>query len=580
MKRYLAIISLSTIMVCTLLVVACGSEEQTTTTAGPATTVTSLAVVTASTVPPGTGAPEGELVYAVSSLGRENFGLKQTFGLFLTGVVYESLFRTHYGDEEPGYYGQLAERYDVSEDGMTYDIYLRKGIQFHKGWGEFTADDVVFSFDQYQIPELEGEAIWYFGPPDEGGYIESYEAVDKYHFRLHLSRPYFMTVIDHTDPHMPILCKKYIESVGWEKAKAEPIGTCPYQWVETVPNNYVKFEAVDNHWHHTAKFKYLTLKLVPDVDTQLMMLKSGQADMAVVSPEKAQEATAAGLHLIMVPNQFSCSVYWGGQLLASKPTFDPTVPWADHTDEPADSEWNLRALKVRQALSLAVNSPAILEKIMYGMATPNFNRDIYPGHPLMLDKWVPYGYDPDKAKALLAEAGYAEGFEKPIEVLIPTVSVFAVDMKRITEAVANDLEAIGLKVNRRLLDPMQIDEMWRYGWDSAWRVRVGNGVCFMEPAWGWAWSKASWAFLHEGGEHPVTDTYFEQALEEFDAAKRAEIYQASFDWMYNNYVERGLFVSPTILAVGDKVRGMSRLPLQYEPQIPHRFSYEYIERAE
>ena len=147
------------------------------------------------------------------------------------------------------------------------------------------------------------------------------------------------------------------------------------------------------------------------------MLQTGEVDIIGVPPDKLAEVKARVCVLSAYLRQTGTYMIFGGQLLSDDPKFDPTVPWASHTDEPADSDWNKRALKVREALNLAINREAIRSKIMYGAATPMATYLWPPSITGYKPEWKDIPYDPDQAKQLLSEAGYPNGFEKPITML-------------------------------------------------------------------------------------------------------------------------------------------------------------------
>jgi peptide/nickel transport system substrate-binding protein len=570
MKK-LFFISLMVVLVLSMLVSGCSKSTPTTTTAK-----------TSATTSAGETTPQGELIYAVPSLGSEDFGFKQSLTFSLT-VPFERLLRTNIQGVEPmGVYPLLADSYTASDDGLTYDFYLHQGVQWQKGWGEFTADDVVFTFYQIGNPELQNSYSYIFESPEVGGYLTSVEAVDRYHVRFNLSCPYNMLALDLTDGPMWMVCKKYVEEVGWDAARKAPIGTSPWEWVETVPGDHIKFQAVDNHWRKTPEFKYLTFKLVPDLSTELMMLQTGEADMAILSPGQAAEALGAGLQLLDVPNVRFVGIEFGGQLLSTSDSYDPTVPWAAHTDEPDSSDWNQRALKVREALCLSINPQAIIDKIMYGYAHLDVLRDYNNSSPNYLPEWTSYPYDPDKARALLAEAGYADGFDKPIQALIPSAGTGGIDTRAIMMVVADDFEAIGLNVDRQIMDQNLIDDTFRYEFDSAWKITVAVGFGIIEPMWGATWSRASFSPMYEVGMNPTFDAIISEYMVCQDSQKLVELEQELGTYEYNNYIERGLFDSGFLYFFGPKVKNASQMPLPFmqESVIVSFFNYEDIQRAD
>jgi ABC-type transport system substrate-binding protein len=581
MKKLLVLLVIL-LMIASFLI-GCSKATPTSAPTTPAVTTPTPTTPTPTKTPATAPAPQGELIYAVPTLGSESFSYSGPPDFVLTMIPYERLFRTNRNIQEPqGTYPLLAENYTKSADGLTYDIYLRHGIQWHEGWGELTADDVVFTFDQIRKPELQNVYVYIFNSPDQGGYISSYEAIDPYHVRFHLSAPYNMFLIDLTDIPMYIVCKKYIEQMGWDEANKHPIGTGPWEWVETVSGDHIKFQAFDKYWGKMPEFKYLTLKSVPDISTELMMLEAGEADMAILTPEQAPEALNAGLQLLEVPNERFVGIDFGGQILSTWETYDPTVPWVTHTDEPADSAWNQRALKVREAMCLSIDPQVIIDKIMKGYANPAVMQDYFNSSPDYLPEWKPYPYDPQKAKELLAEAGYSNGFTKPIQMLIPSLPVAGIDKKAIMMTVADDFEAIGLKVDRQVMDQNLIDDIWLWGRKDAWACQVTIAYGIIKPIWGASMSRASWCPMHFIAESPTFDKLITEYTHEQDPNKAREVEQQIGNYDYYNYIEHGLFYASELYFFGPKVKNASQIPLPYwqESEIIPFFSFEYVQRAQ
>ncbi len=264
-----------------------------------------------------------------------------------------------------------------------------------------------------------------------------------------------------------------------------------------------------------------------------------------------------------------------------KDTFDPTVPWAAHTDEPDTSDWNQRALKVRQALCYAIDPQVILDKVAYGYGDLDVMRDFNKHDPNFKPEWQPYPYDPERAKELLVEAGYPNGFERPIQLLIPASSTTTgVDSKAILLIVADQLEAIGLEVDRQVMEQSLIDEIYTFGFDSAWKITVTIGYVNWMPVWGGLWCKTSFGPIHVIGESEMFDKLHLEYQEILDPALAVEKQQELGDYEYSQYMERGLYNASVLYAFGPKIEGVSQPPYQIQHEQPPYFNFEYIERAD
>jgi peptide/nickel transport system substrate-binding protein len=227
-----------------------------------------------------------------------------------------------------------------------------------------------------------------------------------------------------------ILPKAYFQRVGADAFAKNPIGSGPYKVAKNVIGASVQLEAVDRHWREgVPKYKTLTCMLVPEESTRLAQLKTGEADIIAVSRERVPEVKAAGFHVFSKLNDQVVAVYMQQQ-------WDP-VPIAD--------------TRVRQALNLAIDKEAIMKFVFAGQGVP---AAMYPigsyGVAGGADRELkPYPYDPQKAKQLLAEAGYPNGFETKI---YSYVTADLPELHRLSEAVADYLEKVGVKAKITPMD--------------------------------------------------------------------------------------------------------------------------------
>ncbi len=167
----------------------------------------------------------------------------------------------------------LAESWNESEDGLTYEFKLRPGLTFHNG-DPLTTEDVKFSFDRYKGA----------GATVLKEKVKQVEIVDPRVIRFHLNEvwPDFMTFYGSTASAVGLVVpKKYIEKVGEKGFTAHPIGAGPYKFVSSQPGIEVVFEAFDHFWRHVPYVKTIVMRSVPDGDTRALMVKTGEADIAI-----------------------------------------------------------------------------------------------------------------------------------------------------------------------------------------------------------------------------------------------------------------------------------------------------------
>src|SRR5499433_2789645 len=345
--------------------------------------------------------PEGTLTVAVATFGNERW-LPHLYPGAEDVVLKPMMENLLSRDLKTGALTpMLAERWEVLDGGKTWRFFLRRGVQFHDGRGEFTAEDVKFTFAAIA---KEGSAN---GLAPEFRLIKSMDIDDPYTIAFHFEKPFVAFGNKVTQGLFAssafIHSKHYIETVGEEAAERHPVGTGPWKFVEHIRGDHIVYEAIENNWRAVPHFKRLVFLKVPEPATRMAMLRAGSVDIIEIGGEYVEELKKVGVRTLLMPNVSWVYVILGGQW-PDKPTYDPHVPWAL-----PDAE---RARKVRLALNLAVDKQAIVQQMLGGLGSVLGAWLTYPN-----DAWAtealmqPYPYDPVKAKALLKEAGYANGFE-------------------------------------------------------------------------------------------------------------------------------------------------------------------------
>jgi peptide/nickel transport system substrate-binding protein len=467
MKRVKSVrpIFMAAVLIGALLLSACGTPVP---TAAP-TTAPSEAPTAAPTTPPTPApsptpaGPEGSLTVALSTLEAETFlpwngGGGRTPYLEL---IYEYLVYVDPVTEEPT--PGLATSWEMSDDGMTWTFEIREGVPFQEGWGEVTAEDVAYSIEKI----ISEESI--AGPAGSmRKLIESVEAVDSHTATIHMLEPFPELLRGYlTDANQTVIvCKDYVESVGEEEANLHPIGTGAYTLAEehqqAQPIVLKVAEGAENHWRATPEFETITFLNVPEEATRVAMLLAGEVDLAPISYDSIETIEAAeGLHIATVPRNWSPLIRFGGIM---DPEINPDL-------YVAENPWN--DVRVRQAMNYAVDKEAIAEEIFHGQAEPGGSS--MPVAPFF--DVEPYPYDPDKAKDLLAEAGYADGF--PVTLKTFTTNPGA-ELPLIGEAVALYWEAIGLDVTINQTDWGTVRGEWTGG-QALTYVWTHRGLAFGDP---------------------------------------------------------------------------------------------------
>jgi len=375
----------------------------------------------------------------------------------------------------------LAESWTESPDGLVYEFKLRRGLKFHNG-DPVTTDDVKFSFERYAGA----------GAKEFRARVRQVEVVDPLVVRFHLKDawPDFMTFYGTTATAAGIvLPRKYFEQVGADGFRQRPIGAGPYKFVSHRPGVDVVLEAFPGHWRHVPHVKRLVMKSVPDSTTRLAMLKSGETDIAYFLDGPEGEAVRRDPRFALVATRHA-SVFW----IEFADQWDPKSPWHDK--------------RLRLAVNYALDRKGTSEAACLGYCPPA--GVIVPRVMDFALQVPPPPYDPQKAKQLLAEAGYPRGFDAGEFVPIPGFST-------VGEAAMNDLNAVGIRVKLR---PME-----RAAFYAAWQekklrglflVAVGNSGNAASRVESFMYSKGGSAY----GGYPDIDELFQQQARERDPVKR------------------------------------------------------------
>ncbi len=508
--------------------------------------------------------PEGTLTVAVATFGNERWLPHLYVGAedVVLKPMYENLLNRDpkTGDLVP----MLAERWEVLDGGRTWRFHLRRGIPFHRGQGELTAEDVKFTFTTIA---KEGSAN---GLSPEFRLITSMEIEDPFTLTLRFEKPFVSFGNKVTQGLFAssafIHSKKYIETLGEEGAERHPVATGPWQFVEHLRGDRIVYEAVENHWRATPRFKRLVLLKVPEPATRMAMLRAGSVDVIEIGGEYVEELKQVGVRTLTMPNVAWLYIILGGQW-PTKPTYDPTVPWAL-----PDAE---RARTVRLALNLAVDKEAIMQRVLGGLGHVLGSWLTYPADPWATEALLqPYPYDRAKAKALLAEAGYPQGFEVTMNLTAWPGRGFLPD---VGEAVATYWEKIGIKVKRRPVDRAV------FAADFRARAYPGVSLAYAAPILGpepWEWLIRGGYTKAGGGnlliEHPTLDAFIERLSTEPGHDERVRIMREEMlPWLREYAPAVAIGATHAIVGVGPKVGEW--------PLIPGHMGFhnwEYVTRAQ
>ena len=410
-------------------------------------------------------------------------------------AIHDALVRPYPGQKMGP---ALAESWQESEDGLTYEFKLRPGLKFHNG-DPLTTEDVKFSFERYQ-----GAGAQAFKD-----HVREVEIVDPLVLRFHLKEPWpdFMTFYGTTASAAGLVVpKKYMTGVGEDGFKKHPIGAGPYKFVSSTPGIEVELEAFPSYWRRVPNIKTLVMRSVPDATTRGLMVRSGDADMAFALDGVDAEGlrNTPGVQVVATKH---ASIFW----IEFTEQWDPKSPWHDQ--------------RLRLAANYALDRQRINEAACLGFCPPA--GVIVPRVMEYALQVQPVPYDVAKAKQLLAEAGHPNGIDAGMFAAIPGFPTVA-------DAVVNDLNAAGIRV--------RLKQMERAAFYADWQSKKLRGL-FMTAAGNsgnaasrvdsFIQSKGAYAY----GGYPDIDELFRQQSGERDPKKRA----ALLDRIQQLTVERAMF---------------------------------------
>lgn len=510
-------------------------------------TVAAVGTMTALTTMPAISRAQDErpLVIVTDSLGREVFSplIGNAPELhFLTAINELLVYRGRGADSD--LYPGLAERWEVSEDGRTYTFHLRD-VTFSDGT-PFTAEDVAFTFELLASDESRNPRKFIVE------WIESTEVVDPHTIRVTLERPQpsFLVQLANFAPYLPMLSKAHFEKLGVDEANRNPLGTGPYRLAEHRLSELVRLEAVEGHWRETPDFTSVEVRIAPDEQSRIAMLMAGEADLIPISGAKAREVEDAGYRILESPGAYYLLVALGGQVLPERAGYDETSPWASR--ENAE-----RSRKVRRALCLAIDTDEIIERVLYGTATPFGLQQFDPNGPFFREEWQPYGHDPAEAQRLLVEAGYPGGFDRPITMLLnPDMSPEAAELG---EVVAMYWEQLGLTVQRRMVDT----PVFRREWYSRGPIqKMGSYILASTPLY----DPLDWYALTADPDGTINQLYEDEelselvaeALAETDAERQSALRTELGNRIYDGHVACPIAFQSSLYAASDRVGSWER----------------------
>ena len=328
----------------------------------------------------------------------------------------------------------LAESWDISDDGLEYTFHLRQGVKFHNG-NDFTAEDVAYTFHRMLtveggvntefIDQIKGADELLAGETDT---LEGVEVVDDYTIKVTLKEPFAGFLASISSPGVSIYDSEATEAAGdqFGMDPAVTVGTGPFEFSSWSFNNQLVLTRNEDYWKGASGLPGVVIKIIPDTETQSMMFESGELDILDLD----YAADSADRFTETYPDQ-----------IVQGPRVGIVYFTMNFNKEP------FQDVRVRKAVQMSIDRQAILDALYGGRG--QVEQGIFP-HGLIgfNPDQEEIKYDPEAAKALLAEAGYADGFDMEIA----ADSSASDTMTMALEIVSDQLAEVGIRAEIKNYD--------------------------------------------------------------------------------------------------------------------------------
>lgn len=421
---------------------------------------------------------------------------------FVCNQMYDGLtrFDLTQGEEIPEIVPSLAESWEPNETLDSWVFNLREGVTFHDGT-PFDADAAIYNLERYAIkdaPQFYQELNSTGGLSVAG--IKAVSKIDDMTIQIDTNGPWAYLPVDLATVFFG--SPTAIEELGNEEFGQNPVGTGPFKFVSVTRGQELVYEANTDYWGSVPKVDRVVLKPIPDPTARTAALRAGEVNWIEVPP----------------PDDVPALESDGFQVLTN--SYDHVWPWVFNTSR---APWD--DVRVRQAANYAINREALSEGVLQGTADPLVQAS--PKANLSYrEENDTYSYDPEKAKQLLAEAGYPDGFSTTLS--YPTSGSGNMVPGPMNEALQADLAAVGIEVELQPVEWASMLTDFFVGKIPGDADMINISLSYQQEGF-WAMWYGTDSMLNAGKySNPEVDAYFAQAKQTLDPVGRGELYaQAS-----------------------------------------------------
>ncbi len=437
----------------------------------------------------------------------------------------------------------VAAAWNVEPDGQSYRVKLRPGLKFHGDYGEVQAQDLVFALQRLVIPDSpHGQSNYFRTLVKDADVVNDHEVV----FRLNRPDGQFVAALSEQQSGLEAQSRLNFEKTGVATWQTGPLaGSGPYQWLKGEEGQYLRFARVG--WTHGFRtqpdFPEYEVRYAREASTRLAALLSGEAHMAPLPTDLLQQAEKAGMKVqtsvfpgLRLFGEFKCCFFKDPKDLAAGVMY-PDSPLMD--------------VRVRKALQKAVNTDEVNKAYFGGLGQPMVLPHMHPTRPGWNPDWEKrykdeYGYDPNEAKALLAQAG------KPspkVTFLLTPIAGVGLGAADLSETIAGYWRKVGVDVEIDQTDPAITDKLSQ-------QLKYDHHVDFKGTAsniWTGYGIYNSTAQVRGSVEDPDVERLFSQLKGTVDEQKQEALWRQVGEATFKSHMDLHLFWLPVRLAVNPKV---------------------------
>ncbi len=415
----------------------------------------------------------------------------------------------------------LATSWEPTSD-TTWRIELRTDVTFHNG-EPFNAEAAKYVIERAQTAEgtKMASAI---------EVVTAVRTLDEFTLEIETSQPW--SLLPNRLSRIWMYPPNYFEEVGLDGFLAAPVGSGPYKFVEWEQDNFIVLERNEEYWREVPQITEITLRHMPDQSARVNSVEAGEVDVAfTIDPEQVERLERAGFQSVNQP---------AGQAYIYFFRTGVGGPLAD--------------ARVRQAINHAVDVEAIVDALFLGKTSVLQGQPVGADADGFVDSIQPYGYDPERAQELLAEAGYADGFTLDFD----GTSGIAPKDKEVAELIAAQLAEVGIKVNITLNERgVYLDKLVNANMAPLWSISLNYAptMDLFGPLF-----NSTCAALHKSHCDPDFDVLFDEWVATFDPDARNELGAQLLQYYHDEALALFLWQVPGLYVVSPDVSGFAMQP--------------------